>query len=151
MSTQLAYPSAFPGGVFVATVVPQHRMVIERAGTGTGGGASGGTAAAADRRPNMIAGWAYVENTRDAGISVVHVYAQPLSGGTAIFLGIATLGDARPDVAERFGPQYANAGFHLAFNPSLLPLGTYDIVVFAQSAQTGTFEIARTVRITRVP
>jgi len=151
VSTQLAYPSAFPGGLFVATVVPQHRLVIERAGSGGGSGAAGADAEAADRRPNMIAGWAFVENTRDAGISAVHVYARPVSGGAAIFLGVATLGDARPDVAERFGQQYANAGFHLAFNASLLPLGNYDIVVFAQAAQTGTFEIARTVRFTRVP
>ena len=95
----------------------------------------------------MIAGWAYVENHRDSGISAVHVYARAVGGGDAFFVGAATLGDSRPDVASRFGAQYGQAGFHL--DAGRLPSGTYDLVVFAQCAQTGTFEIARTVRFTK--
>ena len=147
LSALLVYPPSFAGGMFVATSVPQHRMVIERVSAGGGGG---GSAAGADRRPNMVTGWAYAENLRDAGISAIHVYAQPVSGGAPIFLGVATTGDARADVAARYGSQYANAGFHLAFGSSVLPQGTYDLVVFAQSAKTGTFQIGRTVRFTSV-
>jgi hypothetical protein len=77
--------------------------------------------------------------------------ALPVGGTAPIFLGAATLGDARPDVAERFGSQYAGAGFHLTIPSGTLPLGTYDIAMFAQSAQTGTFEIVRVVRVTRTP
>jgi hypothetical protein len=150
VSTQLAYPSAFAGGVFVATAAPQHRMVLEtvlRNGASGGAGGPGG----ADRRPNMIAGWAYAENPRDAGISAIHVYALPVGGGSAIFLGTATLGGARPDVAQRYGQQYANTGFLLDVRSGALPLGTYDLCVFAQSSASGTFTIARTVRIVVTP
>jgi len=149
VSAQLAYPAGFTGGVFVATVAPEHRMVIERSGPAGGAGSPG--PGSGDRRPNMIAGWAYVENHRDAGISAIHVYAQPVSGGAVVFLGVATLGDPRPDVAAKFGAQYAGAGFHLEYRSGQLPLGDYDIVVFAQCAQTATFEIARKVRVTVKP
>jgi len=148
LSAQLAYPPSFAGGVFVATRAPQHRLAIERAGTGGGGGAGSG---GADRRASMIAGWTYVENLSDAGVSAVHVWAQPVGGGAAIFLGAATLGDARPDVAARYGSQYANAGFHLEIRSGVLPIGTYDIAVFAMGARTGTFQAARTVRMVVKP
>ena len=149
LGSQLAYPVGFAGGVFVATSVPQPRLTIERAGTS--GGASAAIEPGADRRPNMIAGWAGLEGAQDSGIAAVHVYAQPAGGGAAIFLGVATLGDARPDVAARYGPQYANAGFHLSFNGATLPAGAYDIVVFARGARTLNFQIARTVRVTIAP
>ena len=149
LSAQLAYPPAFTGGVFVATAVPQPRMAIERAGTA--GGAGGATAPGADRRPDMVTGWAGLEGAQGSGISAVHVYAQPVSGGAAIYLGAATLGDARPDVAARYGQQYGNAGFHLSFNRATLPAGAYDIIVFARSAQTVNFQIARTLRVTITP
>ena len=148
VSTKMAYPEAFAGGVFVATAAPEHRMAIEMAGTtGAGGGSAG--PGGADRRPDMLAGWAFVENHRDAGISAVHVWAVPVAGGEPVFVGVATIGDERADIAARFGPQYGHAGFHLDIRN--LPAGAWDIVVFAQSAQTGTFPVARVVRVTRTP
>jgi hypothetical protein len=57
----------------------------------------------------------------------------------------------RPDVAARYGSQYGATGFHLDVPVGLLPAGTYDIAVFAQSALTGTFEIVRIVRMTKTP
>jgi len=163
VSSMLAYPVGFTGGVFVATVPPQHHMVIEMAGTSTGGsgtvradaspsgapreGGQGG----GDRRPEMVAGWAYIENQKDAGISTIHVWAVPVGGGSAIFVGVATLGDARPDVAAKYGAQYGNAGFHLDIPGGLLPSGTYDVAVYAQSAKTGIFQVARVIRMTKTP
>ena len=148
LSARLAYPAAFPGGVFVATAVPVNRMTIERAG---GGVAVATGPAGADRRPNMIAGWAGIEGAGDAGVQAVHVWALPVAGGASTFLGVATQGDPRPDVAARFGPTYANSGFHLTFPSHLLPAGTYDIAVFAQGQRTGTFQILRINRITVTP
>jgi len=125
---------------------------------GPGGGASGAPAEAGDgpsgssRRAPLIAGWAFVENGgADTGVSAVHVWAQPVTGGSPVFVGVATLGDARPEVAARYGTQHANAGFHLPFNNRLLPAGAYDIAVFAQGRLTGTFQIVRVVRMTVTP
>jgi hypothetical protein len=148
VSSMLVYPVSFTGGVFVATAAPQHRMTIEMAGRGGGGGNAAGPGG--DRRPDMIAGWAFVENLHDAGISAIHVWALPVGGGAPVFIGVGTLGDARPDIAARFGQQYGNAGFHLDIGRTV-PRGTYDIAVFAQSTLTGTFEILRVVRVTLTP
>jgi hypothetical protein len=147
VSSQLAYAAHISNGVFVATVAPQHRMQIQPQGFSAGAGSGG--LSATSRRSAMIAGWAFVDGGSDAGISAIHVYAQPPGGGAPIFVGVATLGDPRPDLAQRYGAQYGAAGFHLS--ASALPPGTYDLVVFAQSARTGTFVIARVVRVTGTP
>ena len=70
-------------------------------------------------------------------------------GGGPTFLGVATLGDARPDVEAAFGSQYARSGYHLSV-AGLAP-GVYDITVFVHSALTDTFNLRRTVRVTIAP
>jgi hypothetical protein len=152
LGARLAYPAAFTGGVFVATRAPQNRMTVQVSGMSVAGGSAsqnGSGPSATSRRPAMIAGWAYVEGLANTGISAIHVYAQPVSGGAPIFVGAAALGDPSPDVATRYGAQYERAGFHLSANA--LPPGTYDLVVFAQNARTGTFQLVRTVRATKTP
>jgi hypothetical protein len=121
--------------VTVATPVPQLRMAIDLPGTGsevTG--------------PFRVAGWALVQDGATApGIAAVHVWAYPVSGGSAQFLGEATLGLGRPDVGGIFGPQFTPSGFNL--DVSGLAPGTYDLAVFALPTG-GTFGPAQTVRVT---
>ena len=72
----------------------------------------------------------------------MHVWAYPNAGsGTPIFLGSATYGGARPHVGAVFGNQFVNSGFTLVV-PALAP-GRYQIVVFARSRVSGTFDNAR--------
>jgi hypothetical protein len=83
-------------------------------------------------------------------VDTVHVWAHPVSGQPAVFLGAAVMGDARPDVASIFGDQYLNSGYHL--DVSGLPEGTYDIKSYAHNALTGRFNSVRTSRVTvRLP
>jgi hypothetical protein len=61
-----------------------------------------------------------------------------------VFLGAATLGIGRPDLAARFGARFGDAGFTLTTAP--LP-GVYTLAVFARSAATLTFSQVRTLTI----
>jgi hypothetical protein len=118
--------------------------------------------------PVTIAGWALDPQAAiDSGIDAMHVWA--ISAGTtgttdttgatgttgttatratspAQFLGAATLGGPRPDVAGAYGAQFNRAGY--SFTTSALAPGDYDIVVYVHSARTGRWEDARTVRVT---
>jgi hypothetical protein len=99
-------------------------------------------------RPFMIAGWAFDPNgASGSGIDAIHVWAYPNpgSGAAPVFVGTAAFGSARPDVAAAFGPAGASSGFGMI---ATLPSGTYDVVVFAHSTATGTFNQAQAVRVT---
>ena len=100
-------------------------------------------------QPFVMAGWA-VDRAASGGTGVdaIHVWAypDPGSGTSPIFLGAATYGDARPDVGAVFGSQFTNSGYSLT-GSGLAP-GAYDLVVYAHSAVTGTFNNAQAVRIT---
>jgi hypothetical protein len=63
-----------------------------------------------------------------------------------VFLGAATYGVSRPDVAAAFGSRFLNSGYTLNVTTNLAP-GTYTLVVFARSTVTGTFSnaIARAI------
>jgi len=95
----------------------------------------------------MVAGWAIDPNGSGSGVDAIHVWAYPNpgSGAPAVFVGAANLGVARPDVAAAFGPAGAASGYGLI--GSLSP-GVYDLVVFAHSNATGTFNQAQVARIT---
>jgi hypothetical protein len=94
-----------------------------------------------------VSGWAIDRGSGGGtGIAAVHVYAYPASGAPPIFLGSATLGDLRPDVAAIFGPAFQSSGFHLT-TPAIAP-GGYRIVAFALSTVSGTFAIARVADVT---
>ena len=96
--------------------------------------------------PFTLAGWTLDLAARDgSGVDTVHVWAYPESGGKAVFLGVATIGDARPDVAATYGAQFERAAYSLIVD-QLAP-GTYDVVVYPHLAATGTFEGAQTVRV----
>jgi len=81
-----------------------------------------------------------------AGIEAVHVWGVGPSG-TPVFLGAATLGADRPDVAASFGAAFGKAGFSLR---SAVPLsaGPYSVTAYVWNIRTARFEDARTVRVT---
>ena len=63
-----------------------------------------------------------------------------------MFLGAATLGGSRPDVAAAYGKQFDRTGWSLA--ASGLPAGVYDVTAYFWSNRTGQFDDARTVTVT---
>lgn len=95
----------------------------------------------------QIAGWAVDLGSPDGpGVSAVHVWAFPASGGAPTFLGPAALGHARPDVAGALGgARFTTSGFNLGGS---LPPGTYDVRAYALSTVANTFNNSAAARIT---
>ena len=92
-----------------------------------------------------LSGWALDgRSLTGSGIDAVHVWAFPTSGGTPVFVGVATPA-IRTDVAQVFGTRFSAAGFTGTFTAP--PPGTYDVAVYARSAFTGQFDQARVARI----
>jgi YVTN family beta-propeller protein len=97
-------------------------------------------------RPFSIVGWAIDQSSSTGtGVDVVQAWAYPVNGATPIFVGTATAAP-RPDVAAYVGSRFLNCGFQI--NGASLPAGTYDLVVFARSTVTQTFNNTKVVRIT---
>jgi hypothetical protein len=98
----------------------------------------------------VIGGWAAdLGAATGSGVDTVHVWAYPNpgSGQAAFFVGAATLGIARPDVAAAYGlPRLSNSGFML--QTTLAPGVVYDLVAFARSTVSGTFNNGRVARVT---
>ena len=105
-----------------------------------------------------MSGWSIdrsVESTSQSGTGVdtLHVYAYPnptTTGGAPIFLGVASVGVARPDVGAILGARYNNAGYHLAVNRSALGLapGIYNIAVHMHSQVSNSFITVGVIRVT---
>lgn len=97
-------------------------------------------------RPFLISGWAIdLASASGSGVDAVHIWAFPTSGAAGQFLGAAP-SSPRPDVGAIFGSQYTNSGYSLTVD-TLAP-GTYDLIVFARSTVTNSFNAARVVRVT---
>jgi hypothetical protein len=96
--------------------------------------------------PFQISGWAVdLGSWSGPGASVVHVWAYPVTGAPPIFVGAALVNNSRPDVGAHFGhSRFSTAGYSLQGN---LPGGTYNLVVFAFSTVSGTFNQAAVVPI----
>jgi hypothetical protein len=98
-------------------------------------------------RSFRVGGWAFDGNAPGgAGIDALHVWAHPVDGSDPIWIGVAQHGGTRPDVGAAFGARFTRSGFGIAVTG--LPPGTYDIVVYAHSEATGTFNQAQAVRVT---
>ena len=100
-------------------------------------------------QPFTVAGWAIdVASTSGTGVDSVHVWAYPNpgSGQPPIFLGVATYGGQRADVGGIFGSRFGPSGYSLAVN-SLTRGVTYDIVVYARSTVSNSFDNWRVVRV----
>jgi hypothetical protein len=96
----------------------------------------------------IVAGWAFDPNAASgSGVDAVHVWAYPNPGSGAAprFVGAATVGGSRGDVAAAFGAAGASSGYGLS---ATLPAGVYDLAVHAHSTATGTFNNVQVVRIT---
>jgi hypothetical protein len=86
--------------------------------------------------PFAVSGWALASNAASgSGVDAVHVWAFPAGGGSAVFVGAATLNGNRPDVAQVFGSQFAGSGFGLTVTHQL-PAGAYTLRVYARQAST---------------
>ena len=100
-------------------------------------------------QPFTVAGWAIdVASTSGTGVDAVHVWAYPNpgSGQPPIFLGVATYGGQRADVGGIFGSRFGPSAYSLAVN-SLTRGVTYDIVVYARSTVSNSFDNWRVVRV----
>ena len=76
-------------------------------------------------QPLNVQGWAIDGGSATGtGVSMVHVYAIP-HGGAAMFLGAATYGIGRDDVAAIYGARFSGSGFQLT--APMLPAGNYTI------------------------
>ena len=99
-----------------------------------------------------VAGWAIDRSASSGtGVDTLHVYAyrNPGSGEAPTFLGVATVGFARSDVAELYGARFTNSGYSLDVNRAAAGLvpGVYAIVVHAHSTATGAFNNLAVVRV----
>ncbi len=86
-----------------------------------------------------ISGWAVDPAGPATGIDAVHVYMDGEPGQPrARFLGAASYGQPRPDVARALGdPRFTNSGFALLVD---LPPGSHSLYVYAHSADAGPNE-----------
>jgi len=94
-----------------------------------------------------VGGWAIdAAASGSPGVDAVHVWAYPVSGAPAVFVGAASYGSGRPDISAAFASSWFGAsGFNL--NATLAP-GTYDLAVFARSTIAGSFNNVQLVRVT---
>lgn len=102
--------------------------------------------------PFTISGWAINPSVpTGTGVDMVHIHAYPNpgSGQPSIFLGAATYGGSRSDVAAMFGSRFTNSGYHLN-NVRLKPGITYLIAVYARNSQSGLFDTVRTRMVASV-
>lgn len=105
-------------------------------------------AGATVRVPFLLSGWALDQTAlTDSGIDVIHLWAYPVPGGASVFLGTASLGGSRPDVAAAYGAQYRLSGFSASITADLPP-GDYNIAVFPHRTSTQHFVAATIVPIT---
>ncbi len=105
------------------------------------------TASASLSTPFSISGWTIDRfATADSGVDAVHVWAYPVGGGPAVWVGAATSGISRPDVANAYGSQFAASGFALA--SVTLPSGTWDLAMFPHATGTQSFWAPTVRRIT---
>jgi hypothetical protein len=93
-----------------------------------------------------VAGWALDFGAASGvGVDAIHVWAYPAGGGAPLFAGAGGTGLPRPDVGAAFGSStYSLAGYDFSCQ---LPPGTYDLVVYARSTVTWTFNNSMVVRV----
>ena len=93
-------------------------------------------------RTFAVSGWAADPSAATGpGVDAVHVWAFPDTGAAPIWVGAATYGGARDDIAGIFGPSFRASGY---WTFGSLPPGHYTLEVFAHSTVTGEFTPATT-------
>jgi Tol biopolymer transport system component len=102
------------------------------------------------REPFMIGGWAVdLDAAEGTGVTTLHAWAFPAAGGAPIFLGATAYGGARPDVAAVHGDRFKQSGFGLIVQS--LPVGDYDLALFAWSSESLGFVAPARVRVHVTP
>jgi hypothetical protein len=97
----------------------------------------------------LIQGWAAdlgAPAGTGTGMDAVHVYAYPAGSGAPTFLGMASYGEARGDVAAAMGAQFMNSGYSLPV-VGMAP-GAYTIAAYGHSLVSNSFSIVKTVPVT---
>ncbi len=114
---------------------------------------------ALSERTVRVEGWALDPGASSgSGVGAVHVWARKKTSGAffasadsqkkapdVFFLGTATLGLSRPDVAAAHGWEYGDAGF--AFTGVLPDAGEWEVTAYVWLHRTGRFEDARSVTL----
>lgn len=99
--------------------------------------------------PFDVAGWAIdLSASSGTGVSAVGIYAIPQPSGSAISLGLATYGEAHPEVASTYGPQFLNSGFRLTVGAGVLAPGSYILRSYAYSTVAGAWNNSSDVTVT---
>ena len=99
------------------------------------------------RKTVSVSGWALdAGGGTSVGVDAVHVYAMT-TGGATTFLGGATLGMGRPDVANVYGARFVNSGYSL--DGVWLAPGVSTLIVYAHSVVSDTW--SSVTRVVRVP
>jgi hypothetical protein len=91
-----------------------------------------------------IDGWAIDSGAASGtGVDAIHLYLSPIGRAEPpIFLGAATYGLPRADIASAYGSRFTNSGFRLTAG-GVRP-GSYLLSAFAYSTATGSFSITST-------
>jgi hypothetical protein len=98
-------------------------------------------------QPFLVAGWAVDAGAATGpGVDAVHVWAFPAAGGSGTFVGVASYGAPRSDIAAVFGNTFLNAAYSVSV--TTLPPGTHKIVVYMRSTVTGSFSKSHVVTVT---
>ena len=98
-------------------------------------------------RSFLVGGWSFDPSAPSGtGVDTIHVWAFPTAGGAPVFVGVPAYGAPRPDVGGFFGSRFTNTGYNLVVS-SLAP-GTWDLVIFAHSLVSSSFDAAQVVRVT---
>ncbi len=98
-------------------------------------------------QPFVAAGWSVdLGALSGTGVSTIHVWAYPLTGGSPVFVGVASIGGQRPDVGAIYGDRFGTSGFGVVVD-GLAP-GNYDLALFPWSTASNGFLPAKTVRLT---
>jgi hypothetical protein len=94
----------------------------------------------------IVAGWAAdLDSASDRGIDLIHVWAYPVAGGPAVFVGEASYGGERPDVAAVHGERFHASGYGIRVQG--LEPGAYDLAIFAWSSSRHAWLPAKVVRV----
>ena len=139
-----------PIDVFIGSTASDPVMYIDQPLNG---------AAVSRSQPFAVSGWAFDRGASSGtGISDVHVWAFPVSGGSSLFVWstssqAGSLGLSRPDVGNAYGAQFANSGYNMTVPAGRVPAGTYDFYVFTFCTLVGNSQPcqARVNRVTVTP
>ncbi len=107
------------------------------------------TAGASLKTPFTVTGWAIDESVpTGTGVNLIHVYTTP-AGGSPVFLGEASYGQPRPDIAVQYNhSRFTNSGFNFTAH---VPPGASVLTVYARNTATGVFNQAQAVAVTVAP